>query len=337
MANPLVSVIIPCFNAEQWLSEAIASILAQTYPYIEIIVIDDGSTDNSLEIIKSYGDCLIWHTEAENKGGNHARNLGFSLSQGEYIQYLDADDYLLPDKIAKQVRLFPTSAADVVYGDWQHLVHQADGSSFLDQVRICGPKSDFLASLLANDRWSNLTPVLFSRSIVRQSGEWDESLLAAQDRDFLISVALAGAKFVYQPGCDSIYRIPNHPTVSTASRMRWLQAHCMVMEKAEQKLAHVGKLSAQYKQALGRGYRIIGREYLYYYYEQPEVSKYRYYAAILDKILSLYPQLFFEIDHNLYQICLRWFGYKTAEKISYLWGQKIASPGEKIKLLITNY
>ncbi len=336
MKEPLVSVIIPCFNAKQWLSEAIDRILAQTYPQIEIIVIDDGSTDNSLAIIKSYGDRLIWQTGA-NKGGNHARNLGFTLAKGEYIQYLDADDYLLPDKIAKQVRCLQTSSANVVYGDWQHLVHQGDGSSFLDKVRICGPKTDFLESLLANEQWSNIAPILFSRSIVIKSGGWDESLLAAQDRDFLISVAIAGAKFVYQPGCDSIYRIPNQPTVSTACRLRWFQAHCLVMEKAEQKLTNFEQLYPRYKKALAKAYRMIGREYLYYYYDKPESDKYRDYAVILDKILTLDPQLFLEIDNSLYKLCLRLLGYKTAEKISYLFRQQKTTPREKIELFITNY
>ena len=336
MNQPLVSVIIPCFNAEQFLSEAIDSILAQTYPRIEIIVIDDGSTDSSLEIIKSYNNRLIWQTGA-NKGGNHARNLGFTLAKGEYIQYLDADDYLLPEKIVKQVQLLQTSAGDVVYSDWQHLVHQADGSSFLDEVRICGPKTDFLESLLANERWSNLAPILFSREIVIQSGGWDKSLTAAQDRDFLISVAIAGAKFVYQPGCDSIYRIPNKPTVSTACRLRWFQGHCLVMEKAEQKLLAQNQLDPQYKKALARAYRAIGREYLYYSHNLSESDKYRYYAAILGKIINLYPQLFLEIDNKLYKIFLHLFGYRNAEKISYLVKQRRITPTERIELLITSY
>ena len=336
MNQPLVSVIIPCFNAEQFLSEAIDSILAQTYAPIEIIVIDDGSTDSSLEIIKSYDNRLIWQRGA-NKGGNYARNLGFTLAKGDYIQYLDADDYLLTDKIAKQVRLLQTSAADVVYSDWQHLVHQADGGSFLDQVRICGPKTDFLESLLANERWSNLAPILFSRESVSQSGGWDESLKAAQDRDFLISVAIAGAKFVYQPGCDSIYRIPNKPTVSTACRLRWFEGHCLVMEKAEQRLLAQNQLNPQYKKALARAYRAIGREFLYYYYDKPELDKYRYYAVILAKIRTLYPQLFFEVERNSYKVCLRLFGYKTAEKISYLFGQQQTPAIKKLQLLFSHY
>ncbi len=101
--NQLVSIIIPCYNAERWLNEAIDSCLAQTYRPIEIIVIDDGYTDGSLEIIKSYGDRITYKT-GPNKGGNHARNLGFSLCKGSYIQFLDADDYIRPTKLERQVQ-----------------------------------------------------------------------------------------------------------------------------------------------------------------------------------------------------------------------------------------
>ena len=100
--SKLVSIIIPCYNAEKWLTEAIDSCLNQTYSNIEVIVVDDGSTDGSLDIIKSYGNKIIWET-GKNKGGNHARNRGFVLSKGAYIQFLDADDYILPEKIARQV------------------------------------------------------------------------------------------------------------------------------------------------------------------------------------------------------------------------------------------
>ena len=94
--NSLVSVIIPCYNNEEWIAEAIDSALSQTYTPIEVIAIDDGSTDKSLEIIKSYGDRIKWETGV-NKGHSAARNRGFSLSSGKDIQWLDADDYILPD------------------------------------------------------------------------------------------------------------------------------------------------------------------------------------------------------------------------------------------------
>lgn len=96
--RPLVSIVIPCFNAERTIAEAIQSGLDQTYEQREIIVIDDGSTDRSLEIIQSFGNWIRWET-GPNRGGNHARNQGIQISQGEFIQFLDADDLLYPNKL----------------------------------------------------------------------------------------------------------------------------------------------------------------------------------------------------------------------------------------------
>ncbi|HIK16972.1 MAG TPA: glycosyltransferase family 2 protein [Leptolyngbyaceae cyanobacterium M33_DOE_097] len=119
-SNPLVSIIIPCFNAEKWLKETVDHCFQQSYRNIEIIIIDDGSKDDSLEIIKSFGDKVIWKT-GPNRGGCHARNQGFSLAKGDYIQFLDADDVILPDKIKCQVECLKSSSADVVYSDWRYI------------------------------------------------------------------------------------------------------------------------------------------------------------------------------------------------------------------------
>src|SRR3954466_15611284 len=99
----LVSILIPCHNAERWIAQAIDSALAQTWPDKEVIVVDDGSTDASAEIIREYGD-RIRGESGPNRGGNAARPRLLALSRGEWLQYLDADDYLLPDKIANQMR-----------------------------------------------------------------------------------------------------------------------------------------------------------------------------------------------------------------------------------------
>src|SRR5438128_899411 len=100
--NPLVSILIPCYNAERWIGEAISSALAQTWSEKEIIVVDDGSTDGSLQQIRKFDGLVRWET-GPNRGGNAARNRLLELAKGEWLQYLDADDYLLPDKIAKQM------------------------------------------------------------------------------------------------------------------------------------------------------------------------------------------------------------------------------------------
>ena len=99
--SPLVSVLIPCHNNEAFVGEAIESALGQTYPNIEVIVVDDGSTDKSLNVIKSYGDRIKWKS-GPNRGACAARNTSFFQSQGEFIQFLDADDLIAADKIGPE-------------------------------------------------------------------------------------------------------------------------------------------------------------------------------------------------------------------------------------------
>lgn len=313
--SKLVSVIIPCFNAQRWIAEAIDSCLQQTYPNIEVIVIDDGSTDNSLKIIKSYGDRIIWKT-GPNRGGNHARNKGFSLAKGDYIQYLDADDYLLPEKIERQVRCLEETGADVVYGDWRHKHHQPDGTAFFDDIQVSGPKEDFLESLLSNENWVAPCAVLFTKAAVERCGVWDETLQVGQDRDFLISVAMNGEKFVYQSGCYSIYRRYGQVTVSTSCKLRWLENHGLILRKVEQKLSQEGRFSEKYRQALAKSYYAMAREYLY----KVDSIGYLNYLRLLEKSLTLFPE-FRASNGAVYNLLQQVFGFKKAERIAYLMKQ----------------
>src|SRR6476646_1430405 len=98
----LVSILTPCYNAERWIAQCIESALAQTWPQKVVIVVDDGSSDASLTIIKTFGDQIRWET-GPNRGGNAARNRLLDLARGEWLQYLDADDYLLTGKIERQM------------------------------------------------------------------------------------------------------------------------------------------------------------------------------------------------------------------------------------------
>lgn len=316
----LVSVIIPCHNMQRWLGEAIDSCLNQTYSPIETVIIDDGSTDQSLDIIKQYQekypDQIVWKSGA-NRGGCFARNLGFSLSKGDYIQFLDADDYLFPDKLAKQVRCMEETGADVVYGDWQEKRHYPDGAVEFGEVRACGPKADFLESLLSNDRWLIPATLLFKRSAVLNSEPWDETLKAAQDRDYLISVARSGANFVYQPGCTAIYRKYGSITVSTRCKRLWFDSHCRAMEKAEQKLAQEGLLTPNYCQALAHAYFEMGKEFLYSDLPHLDDYKFQRYLQAIDKVLSLSPRYQSRDRNWRYNIIQQIAGCRLAEQISY--------------------
>ncbi|MEY3868090.1 MAG: hypothetical protein RLZZ338_1981 [Cyanobacteriota bacterium] len=258
----LVSIIIPCFNAEKWIRDAIESGLQQSYPLIEVIVIDDGSTDRSLEIIKSYQGKIIWET-GPNRGGNYARNRGFSLSKGEYIQYLDADDYFAPHKIEKQVKYLEETKADIVYGDVTYQHHLPDGTIVLEPAHflgISGEQADVLESLLA---YGCLPPVayLFRREIILKSRGWDETLKAGQDRDFLISLLLENAKIVYQFGFDSVYRKYGNVTVSTENKRLVVASFCRVLEKAEQQMISSQKYEINYQTALAYSYYFLLQKY----------------------------------------------------------------------------
>src|SRR5438132_11851104 len=99
--TPLVTIGIPCYNSERWIGECVQSALQQTWPATEIIVVDDGSSDNSREILRGFGDS-IQTVAAPHRGANHARNEILRRARDEWIQYLDADDFLLPEKISRQ-------------------------------------------------------------------------------------------------------------------------------------------------------------------------------------------------------------------------------------------
>jgi glycosyltransferase involved in cell wall biosynthesis len=307
----LVSIIIPCYNCRKWVQEAIKSCLNQTYPNNEIIVVDDGSTDESLEVLRHFLPRIRLET-GPNRGGNSARNRAFALSTGEYIQYLDADDYLEPDKIARQVRFLEETKADVVYGDWRYRRHLPDSRfSYLDKIKVSGVQQDILASLLSG-WWVAPGAILYRRQVVNQVGGWDETLRAAQDRDFFTSVALSDAKIRYQTGCYFIYRKYGAVTVSSSNRSRWVENHCISLKKSEVALAHTGRLTEKYRAALAAGYFDIARAP----YTFDARASFAIYAKTLDglinKILDLCPH-FNAADETRVFIALQWLlGFKFA-------------------------
>jgi len=131
---PDVSVVIPCYNAERWVGRAIESVLAQEGVTVEVIVIDDGSTDGSVDVLRRYEDRIHWETDP-NRGACAARNRGLALARADYVMFLDADDYLLPACLSELRRQSALDDADA-----------AVGSAYSEQVggrrkKMKGPKS----------------------------------------------------------------------------------------------------------------------------------------------------------------------------------------------------
>jgi len=128
--KPLVSIIMPVYNASKYLEQAVQSALNQTYENIELIVVDDGSTDDSLSILKQIKDDRLRVYSQLNQGACVARNRGIGEAKGVFVKFLDSDDVLYPESIATQVEQMQTLAEDeVVFGDFDYM--DSDGNVFL--------------------------------------------------------------------------------------------------------------------------------------------------------------------------------------------------------------
>ncbi len=200
---PLVSIIIPCYNSQDFVAAAISSAIDQTYQNVEIIVIDDGSTDNSLNIISSFGD-QIRIESTRNQGVQLTRNRGIELANGKYVKFLDSDDVLLADCIEKQVAhaiQLPIDQKAIVYGDalWTDRQLQILPGY---PIKLQHPDQDPIASILS---CSPLTSCpLHQREYLLEIGGFDPFLVNRHENDLHLRLALAGVQFVYVP-C-SVYK-----------------------------------------------------------------------------------------------------------------------------------
>jgi glycosyltransferase involved in cell wall biosynthesis len=183
---PLVSIVIPVYNGEKYIREAIESVLQQNYPNIELLVMDDGSQDNTVEIIKQFADRIYWETHA-NMGQANTQNKGWQLARGEVLAYLSADDALLPNAVSTSVR-YLLSDKDVVltYCDYYHM----DRHSEIIR-RVCTPEYDYMDMVVR----IICTPgpgAFFRREGFEKTGLWDPSLRQTPDYDYWIRLGLQG-------------------------------------------------------------------------------------------------------------------------------------------------
>lgn len=206
----LASVIIPCYNAERFVAEAIESALSQTYDKIEVLVVDDGSTDNSLDVIRRYED-RVTLLSGPNRGACAARNTGLEYSHGEFIQFLDADDTLEPDAISRRLAAFSPDV-DVVFGD--RICVREDGSRIARYVSQ-HPKRGWESLGMVNYVFIyciHTMETLHRRAAVCSVGGFDEFLPQQQDPDLHLRLYLAGHEFAYREGVVGRYRQHDSPT-----------------------------------------------------------------------------------------------------------------------------
>lgn len=208
---PKISILIPCYNAHQWIAQAIDSALQQTYVNKEVIVIDDGSTDNSLSVIQSFGTDIRWETSANN-GGNAARNRLLEMSTGEWLQYLDADDYLLPNKIEKQVKcIYQMPYADILYGPSISEYYGTDGRIFQEIVPIPEPHDSWI--LLARWFLPQTGSPLWRKQAIIDVGGWRPDQPCCQEHELYLRLLIADKRFEYFSMAGSVYRQWSEQTV----------------------------------------------------------------------------------------------------------------------------
>lgn len=193
----LVSTIIPVYNRPEMVLRAIDSVLAQTHRPIEIIVVDDGSTDSTYDVLvkKAHVHDGIVVLQQDNAGPGVAREKGRKIAKGEYIQYLDSDDTLLPDKFSVQIAALETSGADISYGKTE-LVSDIGDSTIDVSIRATGEYREQLFPYLLHERWWFTATPLFTRKIVDKAIGW-LPLINEEDWAYESGMGALSAKLTY--------------------------------------------------------------------------------------------------------------------------------------------
>lgn len=231
--TPLVSILIPAFNAEAWIAETIRSALSQTWEKKEIIVVDDGSTDATLAIARQYESSALKVIHQENSGACHARNRAMRACQGDYIQWLDADDLLSPDKIERQLKVAEIENDPYLLFScrWGRFFYRPSNARFQPNSlwRDLTP-IDWLNAwlserlMMANSAW------LVSRQITDKSGSWDERLTLDDDGEYFSRVVCASELVKFVPEACSYYRIANPSSLSRSVSLKSLESLCLSVE-----------------------------------------------------------------------------------------------------------
>ncbi|MCC7007753.1 MAG: glycosyltransferase family 2 protein [Acidobacteria bacterium] len=255
-----VSVLIPVRNGEPFLAETIEAALAQTLPPLEVIVVDDGSTDGSREVAVRFAPRVSVVSNTAGRGASAARTCASRLARGAYFQYVDADDLLHPHALEARVSALEATGAAVAISDWRRLVPSERG--------WCASKTEVgdLASLappwdlrVFEGFWAPPAAILYRRSVFEAVGQWHDGLPVIQDARFLFDAVRHGARPVHVHGVGADYRQHGAGSLSSASASRfWGDVYRNALE-VETMWRETNELDAPHRRALADAYALCAR------------------------------------------------------------------------------
>ncbi len=204
--TPKVSVVIPCYNAGSHIGETLDSVFAQTWPNIEVIVVDDGSTDDSAAVVKGHGSATL--ICQDNRGAAAARNRGLAESSGDFLQFLDADDIIDPDKISLQMARLHDRPDSVASAEWGRFSESPARTAFVREGNWedLSPLEWLVRSRA--DGLGMLFPALWlvPRAVAEAAGPWNEALSLNDDGEYFTRVVLASDAVLFCEGARCRYR-----------------------------------------------------------------------------------------------------------------------------------
>jgi glycosyltransferase involved in cell wall biosynthesis len=219
--KPLVSILMPAFNAQEWIGDTIKSAIDQTWSRKEIIIIDDGSRDQTLPIARQFASKEVSVVTQANLGPSAARNRAFSICQGDYIQWLDADDLLASDKIERQIEALDhgTDKRMLLSSAWGEFMYRPHRAKFVPTALWCDLSPvEWLMRKMGQNLHMQTATWLVSRELTEAAGPWNTQLLVNNDGEYFCRVLLGshGTRFI--PEARVFYRMSDFSRVSYIGR-----------------------------------------------------------------------------------------------------------------------
>ena len=219
-----MSIIVPCHNGARFLAEALDSALAQTHPAVEVIVVDDGSIDDTPSVLGRYAG-RVRVIRQRNRGPSAARNAALDVARGDYVAFLDADDRFLPDKVARQAGVLDARPdVGLVYSGWRFI--DEDGRVLRGEGTPRG-EGDLLPALLLGNPIHPLAAVV-RRTLVAEAGGFDESLRGCEEWDLFLRLSRRGMRWASVEAVLGEYRI--HPAQSHGQTRMMFASAIRVLE-----------------------------------------------------------------------------------------------------------